>query len=70
MIGSENGWAFNGKLPGKVNFLWDVSQSMGRIKIISGIDRTDHIIDDFEVICESFFVPALFQIYVLLICCK
>ena len=54
-VDAANGWAFNGQLPSNVEYDIEKPYLLTQIRILTGIDRPNHMITNFllEVIAKS-----------------
>ena len=47
--GSDNGWAYDGKVPAWAEFTLASASTVNQLDILTGVDRGDHHINDFKV---------------------
>ena len=48
-VKADNGWAFNGVLPSHVEYTLETPYLLTQIRILTGMERTNHIITKFLI---------------------
>ena len=46
---NDNGWAYSGQVPASGEFFLTEPSTVNGLQILSGVGRSDHRIDDFEI---------------------
>merc|ERR1719373_20822 len=52
ITGHENGWAYDGVVPAWGEFMLEEASAVNRLTILSGVDRSNHHIQDFAIECK------------------
>ena len=48
-VKADNGWAFNGVLPSNVEYTLETPYLLTKMRILTGMERTNHIITSFII---------------------
>ena len=48
-VKADNGWAFNGVLPSNVEYTLETPYLLTQMRILTGMERTNHIITSFII---------------------